>query len=141
MACFLVSAAEAAVVTAIEKVVEKKEESAVQVSDEITSHQNQRGAAIPLSRKLQWLTYMLWGGAILLAFEHLWHGEVVPWFPFLTAMTSPDSAAAMFGEMATVGVCMALLITAVWFVMCKVADAIVKRPAKKSAKAAKSALA
>ena len=72
---------------------------------------------------------MLWGGAILLAFEHIWHGEVVPWFPSLTAMADPGDAAEMFHEMATVGVCMALLITVVWFVMCKVADAIVKRPA------------
>ena len=70
---------------------------------------------------------MLWGGAVLLAFEHIWHGEIVPWFPFLTAMGNSADTSAMLYEMATVGVCMALLITAVWFVMCKVADSIVKR--------------
>ena len=70
------------------------------------------------------------GGTILLAFEHIWHGEVVPWFPFLTAMSNPADAAEMFHEMATVGVVMAILITVVWIGMCAAADAIMKRPAK-----------
>ena len=115
MACFAVSAAEAAVVSIIEKNVEKKEDT--------HSSENK----ISLSTKLKWLRGLLWGGTVLL--EHVWHGEVVPWFPFLTAMNNPADAAEMFHEMATVGVCMALLITAVWFVMCRVADAIAARPA------------
>ena len=53
---------------------------------------------------------MLWGGAALLAFEHVWHGEVVPYFPFLTAATDPADRAQMLREMATVGVTMAALI-------------------------------
>ena len=125
MACFLVPAAEAVAATAIKKVEEKKEpgmkENITEISEEVT---------IPWSRKLQWLTYMLWGGTILLAFEHIWHGEVVPWFPFLTAMSNPADAAEMFHEMATVGVVMAILITVVWIGMCAAADAIMKRPAK-----------
>ena len=129
MACFLVSAAEAVVVTAIEKGAENKEVKEVNTSEGVQSE----GISIPLSRKLKWLTYMLWGGAVLLAFEHIWHGEVVPWFPFLTAMANPADAAEMFHEMATVGVCMAVLITVVWIVMCKVADAIAKRPAAEDA--------
>ncbi len=124
MACFLVTAAEAAVVTAVEKAEERKEINAGE-----GNHTQEEVASIPLSRKLKWLTYMLWGGVVLLAFEHIWHGEVVPWFPFLTAMSNPADTSAMLYEMATVGVCMALLITAVWFIMCKVADSIVKRPA------------
>ena len=86
---------------------------------------------IPLSRKLKWLNYMLLGGVVLLMFEHVWHGEVVPWFPFLTAMSDPADAAEMFSEMATVGVTMAGLITAVWIVMCVAASFIVKRHAGK----------
>ena len=70
---------------------------------------------------------MLAGGAVLLAFEHFWHGEIVPWFPFLSAMSNPADKASMFEEMATVGVSMALLVTAVWGVMCLAADAIMKR--------------
>ena len=125
MACFLVSAAEAVVATAIEKAEEKKELKMAETNTEITEE-----VTIPWSRKLKWLTYMLWGGAVLLAFEHIWHGEVVPWFPFLTALSDPADAAEMFHEMATVGVAMAGLITVVWIGMCIAADAIAKRPAK-----------
>ena len=128
MACFLVSAAEAVVVTAVEKVEEKKElQTAEKKEEKVTK--------VPFSRKLKWLTWMLWGGAVLLAFEHVWHGEVVPWFPFLTAMADPADAAEMFHEMATVGVSMAVLITVVWIGMCLVADAIMKRAAKPAAEA------
>ena len=125
MACFLVSVAEAAVVSAVEKVEEKKEV-------EVSAHE--AGVTkIALSRKLKWLRNLLIGGSVLLVFEHVWHGEVVPWFPFLTAMNDPADAAEMFHEMATVGVSMAVLISIVWFVMCKVADAIVSRPEVKPA--------
>ena len=128
MACFLVSAAEAALVTVVERAEEKKEQ---QNADMNTGREEE--VTIPLSRKLKWLKYMLMGGAVLLAFEHIWHGEVVPWFPFLTAMNNPADAAEMFHEMATVGVAMALLITVVWIGMCVAANAIVKRPDKDSA--------
>ena len=127
MACFLVSAAEAVVVTAVEKAEEKKELKVSEAGSE------KEETAIPLSRKLKWLTYMLWGGAVLLMFEHIWHGEVVPWFPFLSAMSDPADAAEMFHEMATVGVAMAALITVVWVGMCIAANAIVKRSAKEAA--------
>ena len=107
MACFIVPAAEAAVVVLLEKAAAKKEAEA-----------RNHTVSIPMSRKLKWLSALLLGGVVLLAFEHVWHGEVVPWFPFLTAMNDPADAAEMFHEMSTVGVCMALLITGVWAVMC-----------------------
>lgn len=72
MACFLVPGAEAVVVTAVAQVVktqEKKKEAAGVKPAE---------TAIPLSQKLRWLYTLLWGGVLLLAFEHLWHGEVTP---------------------------------------------------------------
>ncbi len=120
MACFLVSTAEAVVVKAVEKIEEKKEVKKEEIK-------------IPLSRKLSWLRYMLLGGSVLLAFEHVWHGEVVPWFPFLTAMSDPADAAEMFHEMSTVGVSMAVLVTAVWGGVCAVADMIVKKASKETA--------
>ena len=123
MACFIVPAAEAVVTKVIEAAEEKKEKETG-----VTAGETAR-AGIPMSCKFRWLTWMLTGGAVLLMFEHIWHGEVVPWFPFLTAMSDPSEAAAMFGEMATAGVCMALLISAVWFIMCKAADSIVSRKA------------
>ncbi len=120
MACFLVSAAEAVVVTAVEKAEAKHEVK--------SSHQQSETAEkIPFSRKLKWLTWLLWGGAILLAFEHVWHGEIVPWFPFLTAMSDAADRAEMFHEMATIGVTMAVLVTVAWVGICLAADAIVKR--------------
>ncbi|MBR6402000.1 MAG: hypothetical protein IKS48_01285 [Eubacterium sp.] len=116
MACFIVSAVEAAVVTAVEKVEEKVEEK-----------KETKNSKVPLSRKLKWLSNMLWGGSVLLLFEHIWHGEVVAWFPFLTAMSDPGDTAEMLHEMATVGVCMAVLITLVWVGICFAADSIMKR--------------
>ncbi|MBR5640720.1 MAG: hypothetical protein IKW92_01145 [Firmicutes bacterium] len=128
MACFLVPVAESVVIKAVEKAEEKHEQLA---------ESSKTGSfTIPLSRKLKWLTHMLWGGAVLLAFEHVWHGEVVPWFPFLTAMSDPADTAEMLYEMSTVGVTMALLITVVWIGMCLASDAIAKRPVKEESKAA-----
>ena len=132
MACFLVSAAEALVVTGIETAEEKKEK----VQIESGKLDNIEPTKVPMSRKLKWLTWMLWGGAILLCYEHVWHGEVVPWFPFLTAMADPADAAEMFHEMATVGVTMAVIITVTWFIMCKVSDAIMARKPDASAQEA-----
>ena len=126
MACFTATVAEAVVVKVIEKVEEKKELKAAEGGAQV-----KESAHIPFSRKLKWLTSLLIGGSFLLAFEHVWHGEVVPWFPFLTAMNNPEDAAEMFHEIATVGVCMAVLVTLVWVGMCIAADAIVKRADKR----------
>jgi hypothetical protein len=120
MACFIVSAAEAVVVKAVEKAEEKKEAKREEAGEVSTRR-------IPLSRKLSWLSYMLLGGSFLLMFEHIWHGEIVPWFPFLTAMSDHADMMEMFHEMATVGVCMALLITFVWAGVCIVAEKIARR--------------
>ena len=125
MACFLVPAAEAVVTTIVTKVVKKNEhkvEAAVS-SDEIHTE----APKIKLSEKLSWLNKMLWGGVALLLLEHIWHGEVVPWFPFLTAMNDPEETSQMLHEMFTVGVGMAVLVTAVWVGMCMVSNAILKR--------------
>ena len=131
MACFLVSVAEAVAVTVAQKQIEKKEQSVPELH--LASENGAETAAeekIPFSRKLKWLRNMLWGGALLLAFEHLWHGEIVPWFPFLTAASDPADAAEMLHEMATVGVCMALLVTAVWLGMVAVSALLEKRAKK-----------
>lgn len=117
MACFLVPAAEA-VATSIAKIEADKKEAANKTEQEIK---------IPFSTKLSWLRNMLWGGAVLLAFEHVWHGEVVPYFPFLTAASNPADKAEMLHEMATVGVTMAVIITVVWVCMLTVASVFEKR--------------
>ena len=127
MACFLVSVAEAVVATVAVKVLEKKE-SQIQVRPEGGALETTD--KVPFSKKLKWLRNLLWGGSLLLAFEHVWHGEVVPWFPFLTAASDPADFAEMLHEMATVGVTMALLVTAVWLVMLGVCAVYEKRARK-----------
>ena len=113
MACFLVPAAEAAVVTVVTKIAEAK--------------------GVPADgfiKKTKWLTNTLWGGSALLAFEHAWHGEIMPVFPFLTNAVNAADRAEMFHEMATVGVTMALLITAVWGIGVAVTHSMAKKSRK-----------
>ncbi|MCR5042502.1 MAG: hypothetical protein K6C36_10455 [Clostridia bacterium] len=129
MACFLVPAAEAIVATVAVKVLEKKEEAPVR-SGLGLAQEHDLSQKTPFSRKLKWLRNLLWGGCLLLAFEHLWHGEIVPWFPFLTAASDPAETASMLHEMATVGVAMAVSVTAVWLVMLAVSTLIEKRAQK-----------
>ena len=114
MACFTVPAAEAIITTVAEKILKSKAKNhTVKISHE----------------KLGWLNKMLWGGSALLAFEHVWHGEVVPFFPFLTAVENGE-ASEMLHEMATTGVTMAVLVTAVWGIMVLVSNIIEKRKNK-----------
>ena len=84
-------------------------------------------SGVSWSRKLVWLNLMLWGGSFLLAIEHIRHGEVVPWPPFLTAMNSPAGIQPMLMEILTVGGTMVLFVTAAWFVMTLAADRICRR--------------
>lgn len=137
MACFLVPAAEAIAVTVAVQIVKKKEQKATlslaksgAESSPLTSQNTQK---IAWSRKLRWLSSMLWGGVLLLAFEHLWHGEIVPWFPFLTAASNPADTLQMLHELATVGVLMSVLVTLVWVGMVFVADVVCKRKTKTAA--------
>ena len=129
MACFVVPAAEAIVTTIVRKVAEKKEKQPAE-AEILLDGVPEKVSRIPFSRKLKWLTNLLWGGSALLAFEHVWHGEVVPWFPFLTAAANPEDAAEMLHEMATVGVSMAALVTLTWLVMLAVSAVIEKRALK-----------
>ena len=112
MACFLVPGSEGIVVTLLTKVMSKEKVK---------------------SLKLKWLSTMLWGGTILLIIEHIWHGEVVPWPPFLTAMSNPEDTAAMIHEIATHGVLMAAMVTFVWATMVKLSTvkAISRLPARR----------
>lgn len=122
MACFLVPLGEAVVTTVVQKAMQKRERS-------IGGDQRER-KGFSWSRRLGWLNKMLWGGSILLAFEHVWHGEVVPWPPFLTAMQNPADAAAMLHEIATVGVAMAFATTALWGIVVIVAELKAKTPGR-----------
>lgn len=125
MACFIVPGAEAVVTTIATKIVEKREKQS-ETSSAVPS------VSLPFSKKMKWLNHMLWGGSALLAFEHLWHGEVSLFFPFLTAASNPVDAAAMLHEMATVGVTMTAVVTTVWGIMVGVSHMIEKRTSEEA---------
>jgi len=92
MACFLVPTAVAVVTTVFRK-------------------------KIPEKLHIMWLNVLRWGGVVALALEHVAHEEIVPYFPFLSAMSDPADTATMLGEMATIGTTMLLACVAVGLVM------------------------
>ncbi len=125
MACFIAPAAEAVITTIAAKAVksqEKRENESISLSEKTTAET----VKIPFSVKLGWLNKMLWGGSALLAFEHVWHGEVVPFFPFLTAVKTGETA-EMLAEIGSTGVLMSAIVTAVWLGMVAVSTVIEKK--------------
>ena len=130
MACFIVPATEAVVSTIATKVMQSKEANKETLVHTSEGNEIETEVKIPFTRKLKWLSSLLWGGSALLAFEHVWHGEVTPWFPFLTAANNPAYTAEMLHEMSTVGVTMAILITLVWVGMLFASSAIENRTEK-----------
>ncbi|MCM1133720.1 MAG: hypothetical protein NC340_09650 [Ruminococcus flavefaciens] len=116
MACFIVPATEAVVTTVVSKILKKKGSGTDDNS-------------LKLTDRLDRLNGLLWGGSGLLAFEHLWHGEITPFFPFLTNAVNPADRAEMFAEMSTSGVAMAVIVTAVWTVSVAVEKAVLKKSA------------
>ena len=135
MACFVVPAAEAIIVTAAYIAAKKRETKieAPKLAQEGRFESNDK--KITWSKRLSWLLGLLWGGVLLLAFEHIWHGEVILYPPFLSAMSSPEDTAAMLHEMATVGTSMAVFVTAVWGAVCGIVQAMVKKQNKSLKKA------
>lgn len=121
MACFLVPASEAVVTTVAEHIIRSKESKSEKADNDIPK--------VHFSDKLSWLNKMLWGGSALLAFEHVWHGEVIPTFPFLTAVQNGETA-DMLAEMGTAGVGMAVLVTAIWGAMLAASRVIETRGTK-----------
>lgn len=119
MACFIAPAAAAVVTTIVQKVVQKKEETSAGERAEKTSGK--------WTQRLRWLNTMLWGGTVLLALEHVWHGELVPWPPFLTAMETSGGVGPMLREIATYGATMTAAVFVIWGVMVWIAVAAERR--------------
>lgn len=122
MACFVVPMTEAVVTTVAQRIM-KAHEKEEKLSPEMDCAEGVN--KIPFSVKLGWLNRLLWGGSALLAFEHLWHGEIVPFFPFLTAVADGE-VSGMLAEMSTTGVMMAVLVTVVWAGMLLVSSTMEK---------------
>ena len=122
MACFLVPAAEAIVTTVASKVIKHKEKESVSLPEDTIKET----VRTKFSAKLGWLNNMLWGGSALLAFEHIWHGEIVPYFPFLSAVSNGETT-EMLSEMGSTGVMMAAIVTAAWSGMVAVSSLAEKK--------------
>ena len=110
MACFTAPLAQALVVTAARSACK----------DKAAKSRN------PFVRRIGWLQKMLFGGSFLLAVEHVWHGEITWRYPFLTTVKDGNTA-EMLHEIATLGVAMAVLITAVWVGMVVISSALERR--------------
>lgn len=109
MGCFLAPVAEAIVVTAAAVIVRTKENKTLDKSQSLEKKEEHHKNSNRLFR----LTYLLYGGAILLLFEHIWHGEIIPTFPFFSAVRD-GTTSEMLHEIATTGVIMAVLCTLIW---------------------------
>ena len=103
MACFTAPLAGAAVAAVVQKTAGKKSSN-------------------PFLRKLHWLVKMALGGSFLLAIEHIYHGEITFYPPFLTKMQNPADTQEMIHEIMTVGVSMAVLLFVVWIGMVVVSE-------------------
>ena len=110
MACFTAPLAGAAVAAVVQKTAGKKSSN-------------------PFLRKLHWLVKMALGGSFLLAIEHIYHGEIKFFPPFLTKMENPEDTQEMIHEIMTVGVSMAVLILVVWIGMVVVSEIAERRKA------------
>jgi len=80
------------------------------------------GKKVPEKYHMNWLNSMMWGGAVMLAIEHIAHGEIVLYPPFLTA-----GLHEVLPEMLKVGVPMTLSIVLIWAVMVAVSARMSKR--------------
>ena len=72
---------------------------------------------IPENLKISWLNIMIFGGAIMLAVEHIAHEEIILYPPFLTALKTPAEIPVMLQEMAVIGGTMTIAIVAIWAIM------------------------
>ena len=135
MACFVVSAVAAVGVGAAKYIVkhhEKKNELKVSEPKEYKF-----GSETKWSKKLMYLELALWSGSFVLAGEHLLHGEVTPYPPFLTAAgEGPEAVSEMLTEMGTVGVAMLLTLVLAWGIGVFWVDFIKYRKHKKAEKEA-----
>ena len=133
MACFVVSAVAAIGVGAAKYVVkhhEKKNELTVSEPKEYKF-----GSEVKWSKKIAYLELMLWSGSFVLAGEHVLHGEVSPYPPFLTAAgEGPEAVSEMLTEMGTVGVVMLAALVATWAIGVLVVDFLKYRKHKMAKK-------
>ena len=67
------------------------------------------GKAFPKRLNIGWLNAILWGAVVMLMVEHVAHGEITPYPPFLTA-----GIFEVLPEIVAVGIPMATASTLLW---------------------------
>ena len=113
MACFVVSAV-AALGVGVAKHIVKHNEKKNELQT-VEPKEYKFGSEVKWSTKLSYLELILWSGSFILAGEHLLHGEVSPYPPFLTAAgEGPEAVKEMLTEMGTVGVTMLVALLVAW---------------------------
>ena len=120
MACFLVSAT-VGIGTAVARHIVKHHEKKLELEGRVQVPEK-FGSDVKWSQKLSYLELTLFSGSFVLALEHILHGEVVPFPPFLTAASDPADTAEMLSEMGTVGVAMLVTLIAAWAIGVFVVD-------------------
>lgn len=100
MACFVVPLTQAIATTAIRRRAAK-----AAANNQVVS---------PWMSQLPRLEAMLWGGSAMLVLDHVVSGELMPIFPFFSALLQEGGQWTMLREMLTVGLPMSLLVTAIW---------------------------
>ena len=128
MACFTVSAV-AAVGAGIARHIVKHQEKKLALSGAERPIEK-FGSDTKWSQKLAYLELTLGSGSLILLAEHIIHGEVTPWPPFITAMQNAEDTAEMWHEIGTVGVGMFLILLAAWGLGVLLVDAFKYRKRK-----------
>lgn len=99
----------------------------------ITSIMQKKARGLAERLKLGVLNALLWGGVILLALEHAWRGELVPWPPFLTAMSNPANIPIILHEIVMIGGAMSIAVISTWIMILAISRYMIGVTALKNA--------
>ena len=134
MACFTVTAVAAIGVGVARHIVKHNEKKNTQIEPK----EYKFGSETKWSKKLGYLELTMWAGSFLLAGEHVLHGEVTPYPPFLTAAGEGEEAVMeMLQEMGTIGVAMLGILVVGWAIGCLIVDYFKFKKHKKAVEGAK----
>ena len=76
----------------------------------------------PKRWNINWLNAILWGAVMMLMVEHVAHGEIIPYPPFLTS-----GILEIMPEMLSVGIPMAVFSASLWASMVAVNELMIRK--------------
>jgi hypothetical protein len=88
------------------------------------------GKKIPKKYHINWLNRLLWIVSAGLILEHAVNGEIVPYFPFLTALNNAKDTSVMIHEIFTTGLAILMACVAAWVIMVATASGLKKAQAR-----------